>query len=182
MSTRSLTVSKSPGIKPSIAPGLPSTPSRRSRAQQDASTASTSSSTMRIRRPRPPAPTGTSFSENCVMGRSSKGAWASFAVTGFRGCESRATCSRCWRRRPLQMAPARWDEDRGVRVERVPVGHPGDVVGNSALDAIALCDPLVLGREDLGTLFEVLKQVPEDALRLAVLRLGGAGQIHVLEH
>src|SRR5207237_4410867 len=79
----------------------------------------------------------------------------------------------------LQMAPARRDKDRGVRVEGIPVGHSRNVIRDGALDAVALCDPLVLGRQQLGTLLEMLEKFPEHPLRFAVLGLGGTCQIHV---
>src|SRR6266511_3915075 len=80
------------------------------------------------------------------------------------------------------MAPARRNEDGTVRVQGIAVRHARDVIRNGALDAVALSDSLVLGREKVGLLLEVLKQLPENALRLAVLGLRRARQVHVLEH
>src|SRR6266550_3279339 len=45
---------------------------------------------------------------------------------------------------PLQMAPAGWNEDRRIRVERIPVGHTGYVIRDGPLRPVALGDPLVL--------------------------------------
>src|SRR5438093_12184575 len=82
----------------------------------------------------------------------------------------------------LQMTPARRDEDRGVRVEGIPVRHPRDVIGHGALGAVALGDPLVLGRQEVRVLLEMLEQFPEHALSLAVLGLCRTREIDVLEH
>src|SRR5919204_4844859 len=71
----------------------------------------------------------------------------------------------------LEVAPDRGDEDGRIRVERIAVGHPRDVVGHRALDAVAVGDPLVLGRQEVGALREVPEQLPQHALRLAVLGL-----------
>src|SRR5439155_11656648 len=107
----------------------------------------------------------------------------SFVATEVSLCQIRARNNSVWDPGPpLQMAPARWDEDRSVRVQRVPVGHSRHVVCDRTLDAITLCDPLVLGGKDLRVLFEMLQQLPEHALRLAVLSFRGTGEIHVLEH
>src|SRR5437868_175970 len=80
---------------------------------------------------------------------------------------------------PLEMAPAGWDEDRGVRVERVSVGHSCHVVGDRALGPVALRDPLMLGRQQLGMALEMAEELPEHALRLAVLGLRRAGKVDV---
>src|SRR5439155_10971381 len=80
------------------------------------------------------------------------------------------------------MAPAGWNEDRRIRVERIPVGHTGYVIRDGPLPPVALGDPLVLRRQELGMLLEMLKELPEHALRFAVLGLCGAGEVDVLEH
>src|SRR2546423_8494032 len=85
-------------------------------------------------------------------------------------CGIRARNASVGTRPLLQMAPARRNEDRRVCVEGIPVGHAGDVVGDCALSPVALGDPLMLGREKLGVLLEMLEQFPEHALRFAVLR------------
>src|SRR6266550_502102 len=72
----------------------------------------------------------------------------------------------------LEVAPTRRDEDRDVRVQCVPVGHPGDVISDRALRPVLLRDPLVLGRQQVRVLLEMAEQIPQDALGLAVFGLG----------
>src|SRR5713101_1763773 len=79
-------------------------------------------------------------------------------------------------RRSLQMAPARRNEDRGIRVECISVGHARHVIRDCTLHTVALGDPLVLRREQVGMLLEILEQLPENALRLAILGLRRAGE------
>src|SRR5216683_3775941 len=82
----------------------------------------------------------------------------------------------------LERTPGCRNEERRVRVQRVPVGHARDVVGYRALGAVALRDLLMLGGHALGVLLEILEQIPQHALGLLVLGLRGACEVDVLEH
>src|SRR5438477_434228 len=154
---RSLARSKACGPSCAVATSCPQSLSSSPRAWA----ASISSSTIRIRRRGPPA---------------------SIDVTDSKYCETRATRESLATAPPLQMAPARRDEDRGVRVQRIPVGHPRHVIRDGPLSAVALGDPLVLRRQELGMFLEMPEELPEDALGFAVLGLGRSGEVDILEH
>src|SRR5438552_213234 len=154
---RSLARPKACGPSCAVATSCPQSLSSSPRAWA----ASISSSTIRIRRRGPPA---------------------SIDVTDSKYCETRATRESLATAPPLQMAPARRDEDRGVCVEGIPVGHTGDVVRDRSLRAIALRDSLMLGRQKLGMFLEMLEELPQDALGFAVLGFSRPGEIDILEH
>src|SRR5438552_19020521 len=108
------------------------------------------------------------------------GGGISFVLTGFANARLVPEPNR-WELVALQMAPAGRDKDRGVRIERIPVGHTRDVVRDGSLRAVALRDPLMLGRQKLGMLLEMLEQLPQDTLGFAVLAIGRPGEVDVLE-
>src|SRR6266545_1831934 len=126
----------------------------------------------------------------CCTGRRSEalcrqrreGEWAPVPCTSRN--EARVVCRPTHRDESdeLEVAPRRWDEQAGERVERITIRHAGDVIGHSALDVLLCGDPLMLRGHAVGMGFEVLEELPEDALGFLVLGLGRPGQIDVVEH